>query len=212
MELLSKLTPAETLMLLKPSDSRLRDLMKFTLMDLLARHVLQMPNFDKQPVQGTATLHFAYVIVGRTFKREEPKLHEMIFLYPYYKKPNAKILFRHLIQMALKASKGEEHFKKKFLLDSPELKPMIKIGFWQRVFGSFAHTEEGKIKSEEVILYFNRLDKELPLLMKDDKEKADAYINAVKGNVLLLNALKFELLHLIGLEITNVEEQVEGGG
>jgi hypothetical protein len=80
------------------------------------------------------------------------------------------------------------------------------------VFGSFAHTEEGKIKSEEVILYFNRLDKELPLLMKDDKEKADAYINVVKGNVLLLNALKFELLHLIGLEITNVEEQVEGGG
>ncbi len=48
--------------------------------------------------------------------------------------------------------------------------------------------------------------------MKDDKEKADAYINVVKGNVLLLNALKFELLHLIGLEITNVEEQVEGGG
>lgn len=211
MELLSKLTPAETLMLLKPSDSRLADLMKFTLMDLLARQVLQMPNFDAKPVQGNATLGFAYVIIGQNFKREEPKLHEMIFLFPYYKKPKSKILFQHLIQMALSASKGEEQYKKKFLLDSPELKPLIKIGFWQKIFGSFSLTEDGKKKSEEVIRYFNYLDKELPLMMKDHKEKAEQFINQVKGNVLLLNAMKLELLHLIGQEIARVQMESEGG-
>jgi hypothetical protein len=210
MELLSKLSPAETLMLLKPSESRLRDLMKFTLMDLIARNVLQMPNFDMQPIQGKATLGIAYVLIGKNFKREEPKLHEMIFLFPYYKKPQAKIRFRHLVQMAFSAAKGEENFKKKFLLDSPEMKPLIMMGFWQKMFGSFKLTEEGKKTSEEVVRYFNYLDKELPLLIKNDKPRADEFLNKVKGNILLLNAIKFELLHLIGFEISNVEEELDG--
>lgn len=211
MELLTKLTPAETLLLLKPSESRLRDLMKFTLMDLLARQVLQLINFDKQPAQGDANLGVAYIIAGKNFKKEKPKLHEMIFLFQFYKKPKAKILFRHFIQMSFKAAKGEEHFKKVFLLDAPELKPFIKIGFWQRMFGSFALTNEGRKKSEEVIRYFNYLDKELPMMMKNEPDKANGYINQVKGNVLLLNALKFELLHLIGQEIAKVELELEGG-
>lgn len=210
MELLSRLSPAETLLLLKPFESRLRDFMKFTLMDLLARQVVQLINYDKHPVQGDATLSFAYVIAGKNLKKEEPRLHEMIFLYPFYKKPKAKILFNHYIQMAFKAAKGEENYKKKFLLDG-ELKVLIKIGFWQRMFGSFALTPEGKKKSEEVIHYFNQLDKELPLLMEKDPNKANEYINVVKGNMLLLNTLKFELLHLIGREIARVEVELEGG-
>src|SRR5262245_37403271 len=106
MELLTRLTPAETYMLLKPTDSRLRDLMKFTLMDLLTRQVLLMPNFDTKPVQGEESLNFAYVIIGRNFAKENPKLHEMIFLFPYYKKIAAKIPFPHLIQMAFSRSKN----------------------------------------------------------------------------------------------------------
>lgn len=211
MELLSKLTPAETFMLLKPTDSRLSDLMKFTFMDLLARQVLQMPNFDKKPVQGEATLGFAYVIIGRNFKREVPKLHEMIFLFPFYKKQNAKVRFRHLMQMAFSRAKNEEKFKLKFILDSPDMKPLITIGFWQKLFGSFALTEEGKKRQAEIVRYFNQLDKDLPLLMKNNKEEADKYLNEIKGNVILLNAFKFELLHVIGKEITELEKQLEEG-
>ncbi|MBK9732586.1 MAG: hypothetical protein IPO83_15135 [Chitinophagaceae bacterium] len=210
MELLTKLTPAETLLLLKPTESRLRDFMKYTLMDLLARQVLQLLNYDIQPVQGNATLAFAYVIAGKNFKKEEPKLHEMIFLYPFYKKPKAKILFTHFIQIAFKTAKGEENFKKKFLLDG-EIKSLIKIGFLQRIFGSFTLSDEGKKQSEAIIKHFNFLDKELPLMMKNEPEKANEYINQIKGNVLLLNALKFDLLHLLGSEIARVELELEGG-
>jgi hypothetical protein len=180
-------------------------------MDLVTKQVLQLPNFDKKPVQGQATLGFAYVIIGRNFMREEPALHEMIFLFPFYKKLKATIRFRHLIQMAFSRTKGEEQFKLKFMLDSKALKPLIKIGFWQKVFGSFTWSEEGKQKKEEVVKYFNYLDKDLPQLMKDDKPKADQILNDIRGNVLLLNSFKFELLHLIGKEIAEVEKELEGG-
>lgn len=210
MELLTKLSPAETLLLLRPFESRLRDFMKYTLMDLLTRQVLHLLNYDRQPVQGNATLSLAYVVVGKKFKMEEPLLHEMIFLYPFYKKPKSKILFTHFIQMAYKAAKGDENFKKKFLL-AGDLKPLISIGFWQRMFGSFSLTEEGKKQQEAIIRHLNFLDKELPVLMKQDKEKASEYINQVRGNVFLLNALKFELLHLLGAEIGRVEMELEGG-
>lgn len=210
MELLSKLSPAETLMLLRPYESRLRDFMQFTMMDLLTRQALHLLNYDMQPVQGNATLSLAYVVAGRNFKKEEPLLHEMIFLYPFYKKPASKILFTHFIQIAIKASKGEENFKRKYLL-AGELKPLIRIGFWQRIFGSFSLTEEGKMQQQAIIRHLNFLDKELPVMMKEQKEKAGEYINQVKGNVFLLNALKFELLHLLGAEIGRVETELEGG-
>lgn len=210
MELLAKLSPAETLLLLRPYESRLRDFMKFTLMDLLTRQVLHLLNYDMQPVQGNATLSLAYVVTGKNFKKEEPLLHEMIFLYPFYKKPTSKILFTHFIQMAYKAAKGEENFKKKFLL-AGDLKPLISVGFWQRMFGSFSLTEEGKRQQAAIIRHLNFLDKELPVLMKEQKEKANEYINQVRGNVFLLNALRFELLHLLGAEIGRVETELEGG-
>ncbi len=210
MELLAKLSPAETLLLLRPFESRLRDFMKYTLMDLLTRQVLHLLNYDMQPVQGNATLSLAYVVVGKNFKKEEPLLHEMIFLYPFYKKPKSRILFTHFIQMAFKAAKGDENFKKKFLL-AGDLKPLISIGFWQRMFGSFSLTQEGKKQQQAIIRHLNFLDKELPALMKQDKEKASEYVNQVRGNVFLLNALKFELLHLLGAEIGRVETELEGG-
>lgn len=210
MELLSKLTPAETLLLLKPYESKLRDFLKFTLMDLFTRQVVQLVNFDVKPVQGNANLSLAYVITGINFKKDEPSLHEMILLYPFYKKPKLKILFTHYIQIAIKAARGEENFKKKFLLVGA-LKPLIKIGFWQRIFGSFSLSEEGKKQREAIIRHFNFLDKELPSLLKNEPKKADELIGQVKGNILLLNALKFDLLNLLGAEIARIALELEGG-
>ena len=210
MDLISKLTPAETLLLLRPSEARLRDFMKYTFMDLLARKVLMLINYDQHPVQGNATLAFAYVKAGVNLRMQKPRLHEMIFLYPFYKKEQSKILFNHLVQMAYKVSKGEENFKTKLLLDG-EMKALVKIGFWQRLTGSVKLNESGTKKSMEIIRHFNYLDRELPAMLKKQPERANELINEVKGNVLLLNALKFELLELIGREITRVEAELDGG-
>ena len=209
MELLSRITPAETLMLLKPTDSRMRDLMKFTVMDLILRQVLFVEHLQRKTVQGNRMIGYLYVFAGRNFRREKPTLHEMVFLYPYYKRPRAKIIFHHLLQMAYSHAKNEEHFKRKYLLDSAPLRELIHIGFWQQVFGSFSLSEEGKKKRDEVILYFNRLDSELPDHINQKDDMAKALIRQIKGNVLLLNSIRFELLDLIGREIAMVEGEVE---
>src|ERR1043165_332979 len=143
MELLTKLTPAETLFILKPK-SLLRDLMKYTMMDLLLQEKLALINFDPKPVQGSVRLGFAGVVAGRKFQREEPKLHEMVFLFPYYKKPHKRIVLRHLLQMALNTARSETNFKERLLLDASEMKPLFTKKFFQKIFGGIQLSDEGK--------------------------------------------------------------------
>ena len=48
MKYLSQLTPAETLIILKDKDTRLKEVLKVTLMDLLLKQVLKIEEVYKQ--------------------------------------------------------------------------------------------------------------------------------------------------------------------
>jgi hypothetical protein len=210
MELLTKLTPAETLFILQPA-SLLNELMKYTLMDLLMQEKLALPNFDPKPVQGNARLGFARVTIGKNFQRDEPKLHEMIFLFPYYKKPGKRIVMKHLLQMGLSAAKNEIYFKEKLLLDAEEMKPLFEKKGLRKIFGGVRLSPEGKSVQQELIKQFNAFDKMLTPIVESDEAKAIEMLRHIKGNILLLNSFKFDLIQMIGKEIAMVEEEVEEG-
>jgi hypothetical protein len=209
-DILQKIAPAETLFILHP-ESSLRDLMKYTFMNLLMQEVLVLINFDPKPVQGAARLGFAGVMIGKRFKQSEPRLHEMVFLFPFYKKPAKRIVVRHLLQMALDAAKNEVHFKQ-YLLDGEEMKPLFTKTFLQKLFGGVTLSDKGKSVKEDIIKQFNHYDKILPPLIKTDREKALEMISHINGNMLLLNAFKFDLIQMIGKEISIVEDELEEGG
>ena len=210
MELLTKLTPAETLFILRPA-SLLRDFMKYTMMDLLLQEKLVLINFDPKPVQGASRLGYTGVMIGRNFQREEPKLHEMIFLFPFYKNPKKRIVFRHLIQLAMNTAKSESNFKERLLLDDEHMKPLFTKKFIHKIFGGVRLSEEGKKVQQEIIKQFNAYDIMLPPLIKTDQEKARETLRDIKGNILLLNAFKFDLIQVIGREIAMLEEELEEG-
>jgi hypothetical protein len=209
MELLGKLTPAETLFILQPS-SLLNELMMYTLMDLLMQEKLALTNFDPNPVQGKPRLGYARVTIGKNFQKDPPKLHEMIFLFPFYKKPKKKIVLRHLLQMAMSAAKSETHFKETLLLDAEEMKPLFEKKFWQKALGGVRLSSAGKSVQQEIVKQFNTLDKLLPPVIGRDHAKALEMVRHIKGNILLLKSFKFDLILLIGREIGIVDEELEG--
>ncbi|MBX7141866.1 MAG: hypothetical protein K1X63_12375 [Chitinophagales bacterium] len=209
-DLLSKLAPAQTLYIIKPVVV-LRELLKFTFMDLVLREWLQLTRYDPHPVQGESRLGDALVVPGKNFKQEKPMLHEMVFLYPFYKKPGARVVMKHLLQMALSAASSEGHFKEKLMMKSREMNPLFKKTFIQKIFGGQNLTEEGKFAQEDLIRQLNVLDKELPALLKSDKDKASALLKKIRGNVCLLNSFKFEMIERIGQELLLLEEELEGG-
>ena len=210
MELLTKITPAETLFILKP-DSFLKDLMKYTMMDLLMQEKLTLINFDPHPVQGSQRFGYAGVMIGKNFQREEPKLHEMIFLFPFYKRPQKRIVVKHLLQMALRAAESESHFKERLLLDSAELKPLFEKKRLHGIFGGVQLSPEGKKIQSQIVKQFNYYDQILPSLINEDRAMALETLPHIKGNILLLNSFKFDLIQIIGFEITRVKEEVEEG-
>ena len=69
-DLLSKLAPAQTLYIIKPVVV-LRELLKFTFMDLVLREWLQLTRYDPHPVQGESRLGDALVVPGKNFKQEK---------------------------------------------------------------------------------------------------------------------------------------------
>ncbi len=210
MDLLSKLSPAETLLILKPA-STMADLMKFTLMDLLMKEELMVSGYESNELLGKARLGFARIVRGKKFKLNEPKLHEMIFLFPFYKKPESKIVFKHLLQMAMNTAKSESNYKNKLLLDAIDMKPVFKKSLLNKIFGGMILSESGKKCQKDIITYFSFLDKELPAMMKNEKEKAQEILLKIKGNVLLLNSIKFDFIQTIGKEISMIQDELEGG-
>jgi len=207
--LLSKLSPAHSLYLLKP-ESTLRELLTYTLMDLILQERLHLVNFDPKPVLGNTRLGFAAVVPGKKFQQEKAFLHEMIFLFPFYRKPDSRIVMRHLMQMGLNTSRSEVNFKTKLLMDLVEMKPFFTKNLLQKIFGGQHMTTAGKEIQATLVKQFNALDKELPELLKTDRERASGILQQIKGNVILMNSFKFDLIPMIGEELHNLEEEVEG--
>lgn len=210
LQLLSKLSPAQTVYILRPN-SLLRDLLKYTLMDLILQEKLQLLNYDPTPVQGASRLGYAFVIAGKKFTGEKPQLHEMVFLFPFYRKKSARLVMKHLMQMGLNAARSESNFKQHLLMDLPEMKPLFAKRWWQKIFGGQNLTEHGKTVQANLIKQLNVLDKELPDLMKTDHEKASVILQKIKGNVLLMNSFKFDLIQRISEELFFLEEELEEG-
>lgn len=96
-------------------------------------------------------------------------------------------------------------------MDLDEMKPLFSKNWWQKIFGGQHLSKEGKQIQAALIKLFNTLDKELPSLLKADREKASLILQQIKGNVILMNSFKFDLISLIGKEMQRVEDEAEQG-
>ena len=80
MKYLSQLTPAETLIILKDKDTRLKEVLKVTLMDLLLKQVLKIEEVYKQTGRTDEQRLYEYIETGKNVRFYNALPHENVFL------------------------------------------------------------------------------------------------------------------------------------
>lgn len=197
---LSKLLPAETLLLLEDKKASLKDLLKTTFMDLLLKQTMEIKIYSKQLHKRHPVRYYKYITRGKNFDVYTPQKHELIFISPYHKSSSIKILFQHLVQIGYQNSKSESKYRTA-VIQSPNINQYFTRNFIQTVFGSFSITQEGLALRDKLKGEIDQLEKELPSIIETNKEKALQLLNTIGGNIFLLKNIDFSLLQQIDSQI-----------
>ena len=200
MKLLSKLKPAETILIMEGSKSEMSELLKLTFLDLLIKQVLETSILSQRRNESYKAGLYKYVTKGRNFQHYNPFSHELVFLSPYRKSGSIKVLIQHLIRMGFQnAGSRSEYFS--LLRNLPNMRLYFKQNLFQSLFGSFSLSQEGRILRDQLKEEIVKLEKDLPLLIVRNKEKALQILNSIGGNILLLKNIDIVLLNQLEPEI-----------
>ncbi len=196
METLKKLTPAETLVIRDTSKTSFKDMLKFTLLDLILKKVLVIKNSELPTNQEETDNQVGYknLGIGPAFDGYNPKYHELIYLYPFQKAPDLSVQFKHLVKMGWEGARNRNHYMFKHVLTSKDVNYSVKEGWFYRTFGYCKLTEEGYEQQNKINSELSKLESTLPSLIENNPEEVKALISQIHGNILLLKSFDFRLL------------------
>lgn len=206
MKILSKITPAETISIKDCTSVQLKDLMKYTFMDLLLKKVIEIKEINKKshPNDKHDTT-YTYVVSSKNFNKYKPKNHELIYLSPFIKSQSIQILFKNFIKMAYDSSNGSWNYGK-LTRSNREISPYFKAAFFLKLFRSTKLTGEGLKLKKEISNYLKGIDKKINKLLLKDKKKALELLLSIGGNIFLLKKLDFQLLKTMDKELLNQQK------
>jgi hypothetical protein len=209
--LLSKLTPAETLLIRHGDQVSVTELLKYTLMDLLLKQVLMMDKVERQLNKRDPVREYKYVSVGKNFGHYANLPHELPFLLPFQKNSDRRLLFRSSVQIGYENAQSQRALQRA-VRSSPLLQDVFSASFFERIFGIFEHTAKGLELKNQVEREMRQMEQKLPDLIANDREKALEALKIIGGNVFLLHGLDFELLKEIDEALAKEVRQDQGGG
>jgi hypothetical protein len=209
--ILSKLTPAETLLVRKGNEATLKDMLKYTLMDLLLKQVLAIEEIQRQPSKHDPVRVYKYIGVGKNFTEYKCLPHELVFLFTYRKNSAIRILFRNCVKIGYENAQTEKAFSK-LVMSSGELQKAFTRSFLQKIFNGFSYTNVGNQLKEKVEGEMQHLEKDLPSQINNNKKKALEILKQIGGNIFLLNGIEFSLLKEIDDELLKEFNRPETGG
>ena len=99
MNQLNKLTPAETLLIRSGPAAPLKDLLKYTLMDLIYKQVLEVEETKIQADLQHSFKTYRYISIGKKFHSYTGMAHEYVFLSPFLKNHILKMLFDNIVRV-----------------------------------------------------------------------------------------------------------------
>jgi uncharacterized membrane protein YgcG len=197
---LSKLSPAETLIVLQDKNASIRELLKVTFMDLLLKQVLKTYEVQRQESSRDKDGFYKYVEIGKNFWTYQPLPHENIFLAPFQKSNSLQILFRNMVKTGYQNARSKSKLHSA-LTQSPNLDRCFSRTVLQSLFGGFSLTADGQELRNTVKAEILELEEQLPpLILKEPQEALDV-MNAIKGNVFLLTNIEFDLFKQIDKEL-----------
>ncbi|MCS6991583.1 MAG: hypothetical protein NZL95_06940 [Chitinophagales bacterium] len=206
---LTQAGPAQTLLVLRPDATQI-ELLKYMLADMFFREELALDHFETSRIHASR-LGYARVSIGAKFQARKARLHEMVALFPFYKRPDKKIVFRHWLQMVLQTTRSEANLKWKLMQDENYMQGLFEKSWLHRLFGGMRLSAEGKKLQKNIIYHFNEIDQKLAQQLKHGRQQALHAYHSLAGNILLLNSFRFELVALIGAELARLDDELETG-
>lgn len=200
---LSKLTPAEVLILTK-NDVSQQEILKITFVDLLLKKVLRTFEVERQPHINQEIRIYKYIGIGQNFKYYKSLNHESIFLSPFVHDNSLEILFRNLVRIGYQNSKSLAALKNE-ILRSPNLNGCFSQNIFQKIFQSYSITQYGSDLKRKVQQEIQTLSDEFSVVNDLENQKAIDLIKLIGANIFLLINVDYELLkqidHLLGIEM-----------
>jgi hypothetical protein len=200
MKHLSQLSPAECLLVLNGNSVPMKELLKYTFLDLVLKKVLQVVEVEKPISSRDGSRNYKYIKPGRNFKTYYPLDHEQVFLIPFEKDGQAAILIRHFIKTGYNNIKTEAQYKG-VLYNYPNLKKYFKRNFFQRLFGGSQSTTARLETARQINVEIKELELKLPYLLVNDRMQAADIMEKIKGNVFLLKDTETSLHQQVEREL-----------
>lgn len=197
---LTKLTPAETLIIKSGDTTPLSDLLKYTLMDLLLKQVLIVEEVQRKPSPRDPIRTYKYVTTGKNFSKYLVRSHEIVFLSVFQKNLAIRVLFRNLVKVAYQNAKSERMYYP-YLTTNLNLKDSFKTTIYQKLFGGFTYTDKGVKLKNEVQNEITELEKTFPSDISNDKKRGLEILKVIGGNIFLLSGLDFAIAKEIDKEL-----------
>jgi hypothetical protein len=173
-------------------DTSLRDLLKYTLMDLILKQVLMTVDVERQARPGDPVRVYKYVSIGKNFRRHRCMPHERVFVSVFQDTGEMRMLFRNLVKIGYQNS-GSKRYYFPHLTTNVNLSDVFYKSFFQRLLGGFSYTKNGIKLQEELGREITALEKTLPGILANDRARGIEMLRAIGGNVFLLKGIDFSI-------------------
>ena len=192
---LSVLKPAATAILLAPSKMELKDIIRYTLMDLALKKVLLIKNKNirlhpNDPHKRTRTV----VETAKNFNTYYKSEFEECFLTIIDEESYFELRFYlHRVYH----DTPRDSAVKRAIIKEHKIKNLFSGSFFYSVFNIFRLNASGKKVQRELTNYLAAIDENIVEIIEKSPEKALKIVSFLKGNIFLLKNLTFELLEKI---------------
>ena len=188
-QILSDIKPAATKLIISPK-AELHELLKLTLFDLILKQVLVLKTiYKKRHPNNKYSRPYNIIESGKNFGKYQADQFEALLLNRidedayYYLNSWLKSIYNDL--------PSEASFKK-LVIKCQNLSPYFKTNILSWIFSLFNLNEKGKALKFDIQSSLNSIDNQISELLQNDLDQALRILLAIKGNIFLLQNLKFE--------------------
>lgn len=194
MEILRKLSPAETYLICNGSKAQYKELLKLTLANLLLKQILKLEKRISNVRLGDGEIEISYILRGPKWSSSGIKRYEEVFTKPFELTNDLEVLFHQLVQIGFENSRGRYWFILKILRDNDDIKNYFNTGI-SRLFAPTSLTKTGLGMRKDVQ---NKIEVISRKLKDPNNINVQQYLrevlNQIGGNIYLIDHLNSELL------------------
>ncbi|MFK7750372.1 MAG: hypothetical protein AB8B65_18415 [Kordia sp.] len=189
---LAVLKPAATAILLSPTKTQLKDIMRYTLMDLTLKKVLSVAhkNIKLNPNDAYASER-TIIETDTNFKTYRKSRYEKYFLSILTETSYFQL---HAYLLRIYHGTPLDTKMKKSILKEQKIGNLFSLSFTLDSFSIFRLNKNGKKVRNEIQRYFVAIEDNLEQIIEDSPQKALYLVSFLKGNFFLLKNIPVEVL------------------